>query len=284
MTIGWSGHNPPDICCVCRWCSPSKVVTCHPAVQSLWPWFLCLHVLRAAFRIFFFFNSIPTSFLLWYRGTRLSDPGSSCGLRSRLAKDIALKISSLGHCSEADANSSLFLVTSMATLSLWWNNMDLVKHFQVSSRWAKALSYQCHVGLKVKDVQLCDGPFCWKCVWYSAVRFYFIWLNLVKMNLYVGMLLDLQKGKSEAHLQRYTGSLCIPITQFTHGLLLLSHLVMSDSVTPWTIAPQTPLSMGFSRQEYWSGLLFSSPSPMDSISYNHGTFVKPETLALVHDS
>ena len=26
-------------------------------------------------------------------------------------------------------------------------------------------------------------------------------------------------------------------------------------VTPWTVAYQDPLSMGFSRQEYWSGLL-----------------------------
>ena len=30
-------------------------------------------------------------------------------------------------------------------------------------------------------------------------------------------------------------------------------------VTPWTVAHQTLLSMGFSRQEYWSGLPFSSP-------------------------
>ena len=29
-------------------------------------------------------------------------------------------------------------------------------------------------------------------------------------------------------------------------------------VTPWTVACQTPLSMGFSRQEYWGGLLFPS--------------------------
>ena len=29
--------------------------------------------------------------------------------------------------------------------------------------------------------------------------------------------------------------------------------VMSDSATPWTMASQAPLSMGFSRQEYWSG-------------------------------
>ena len=35
---------------------------------------------------------------------------------------------------------------------------------------------------------------------------------------------------------------------------------MSDPfVTPWTVACQVPLSMEFSRQEYWSGLLFSSP-------------------------
>ena len=35
--------------------------------------------------------------------------------------------------------------------------------------------------------------------------------------------------------------------------------VVSDSVTPWTVAHQAPLSMGFSRQEHWSGLLFPSP-------------------------
>ena len=28
---------------------------------------------------------------------------------------------------------------------------------------------------------------------------------------------------------------------------------------PWTIVCQVPLSMGFSRQEYWSGLSFPSP-------------------------
>ena len=29
--------------------------------------------------------------------------------------------------------------------------------------------------------------------------------------------------------------------------------------TPWTVAYHAPLSMGFSRQEYWSGLPFPSP-------------------------
>ena len=35
--------------------------------------------------------------------------------------------------------------------------------------------------------------------------------------------------------------------------------VMSDSATSWTAAHETPVSMGFPRQEYWSGLPFPSP-------------------------
>ena len=32
--------------------------------------------------------------------------------------------------------------------------------------------------------------------------------------------------------------------------------------TPWTVAYQAPLSMGFSRQEHWSGLPFPSPGDL----------------------
>ena len=39
----------------------------------------------------------------------------------------------------------------------------------------------------------------------------------------------------------------------------VSHSVVSLVGTPWTVARQAPLSMGFPRQEYWSGLPFSSP-------------------------
>ena len=35
---------------------------------------------------------------------------------------------------------------------------------------------------------------------------------------------------------------------------VLSHPVVSDSVTPWAVALQTSLFTGFCRQEYWSGL------------------------------
>ena len=32
--------------------------------------------------------------------------------------------------------------------------------------------------------------------------------------------------------------------------------------TPWTVAYQAPPSMGYSRQEYWSGLTFLSPGDL----------------------
>ena len=40
------------------------------------------------------------------------------------------------------------------------------------------------------------------------------------------------------------------------GLISKSYLTL---VTPWTVAHQAPLSMGFLRQEYWNGLAFPSP-------------------------
>ena len=61
---------------------------------------------------------------------------------------------------------------------------------------------------------------------------------------------------------------------FLRVCYVLSCSVASDSfTTSWTVAHQAPLSMGFSRQEYWSGLVFpplgDSPDPG----------IKPESLA-----
>ena len=45
--------------------------------------------------------------------------------------------------------------------------------------------------------------------------------------------------------------------------LLFSHSVMFNSfVTPWTVAHQASLSIGFPREEYWSGLPISSPGDL----------------------
>ena len=42
----------------------------------------------------------------------------------------------------------------------------------------------------------------------------------------------------------------------------LSHSVVSDSATSWTVAHQASLSMEFSRQEYWSMLPFPTPGDL----------------------
>ena len=48
--------------------------------------------------------------------------------------------------------------------------------------------------------------------------------------------------------------------------------------TPWTVAYQAPQSMGFSRQEYWSGFPFPSPGDLPDPG------IKPESLALQADT
>ena len=55
---------------------------------------------------------------------------------------------------------------------------------------------------------------------------------------------------------------------------MLKSLVMSDSASPWTVACQVPLSMGFSRQKYWNGL------PFPSLGDNLDPGIKPSSPAL----
>ena len=55
------------------------------------------------------------------------------------------------------------------------------------------------------------------------------------------------------------------------ALCVLNHVQIF--VTPWTVARQAPLSMGFSRQEYWSGLPCPSPGDLPE------PVIKPASLA-----
>ena len=47
-------------------------------------------------------------------------------------------------------------------------------------------------------------------------------------------------------------------------------------VTPWTVAHQAPLSVGFPRQEYWSGLLFPSPGDLSNPGMEPVSLASPE--------
>ena len=46
--------------------------------------------------------------------------------------------------------------------------------------------------------------------------------------------------------------------------------------TPWTVIYQASPSMGFSRQEYWSGLPFSSPEDLPDPGTEPTSLVSPE--------
>ena len=57
-------------------------------------------------------------------------------------------------------------------------------------------------------------------------------------------------------------------------------------VTPWTVAHQAPVSMGFPRQEYWSGLPFPPPGDVPDTGIKRGSLASPpwqsDSLPLYH--
>ena len=59
------------------------------------------------------------------------------------------------------------------------------------------------------------------------------------------------------------------------GLVAMSYLTLA---TPWTVACQALLSMGFSRQKYWSRLPFPSPGDLPDPG------IEPRSSALHADS
>ena len=55
--------------------------------------------------------------------------------------------------------------------------------------------------------------------------------------------------------------------------------VVSDFATPWTGAHQVPLSMGFPRQEYWSGSPFPPPGELPNPGIKPGSLASPALAA-----
>ena len=68
---------------------------------------------------------------------------------------------------------------------------------------------------------------------------------------------------------------------------MLSHFsCVRFFVTPWTVAQQAPLPMGFSRQEHWSGLPFPPPGDLPNPGIESVSLVAPtlqvDSLPLSH--
>ena len=69
--------------------------------------------------------------------------------------------------------------------------------------------------------------------------------------------------------------LCTKVLSASHSV---AEFFLIMSATPWTVACQTPLSVEFSRQEYWSGLPFPYPGDLPNPR------TEPRSLALQEDS
>ena len=63
-----------------------------------------------------------------------------------------------------------------------------------------------------------------------------------------------------------------------HSIKGLTLSLVQLFVTLWTVARQAALSMGFPRQEYWSGLPFPSPGDLPDLG------IEPRSPALQGDS
>ena len=75
------------------------------------------------------------------------------------------------------------------------------------------------------------------------------------------------KNSFKMYFQQGYACVCVYVYTFSCGWLF---------VTPWTVAHQAPLSMEFSRQEYWSGLQFPTQGDLPDPG------IKPTSLASLH--
>ena len=68
------------------------------------------------------------------------------------------------------------------------------------------------------------------------------------------------------YINIYKGPVLFCLSHFRHVPLF---------VTPWTVAYQAPLSMGFSRQEYWSGLPCPPAGDLPEQGIEHASLMSP---------
>ena len=97
-----------------------------------------------------------------------------------------------------------------------------------------------------------------------------IWKNsAVSTGLEKSVFISIPKKHNAKELSNHTNALISQVKSLSRVRLF---------ATPWTVAYQAPPSMGFSRQEYWSGLPFPSPGDLP----NPG--IKPRSPALQADA
>ena len=110
-------------------------------------------------------------------------------------------------------------------------------------------------GLTLDGCTWCVVPWCWALVH----EWSYLWL-ILSLSAHMWVQIPVSGILRTTHtfcdlLERHR--VCVTCCIWLRVVYACS--VVSDSAVPWTVAPEAPLSMGFSRQDYWSRLPFPSP-------------------------
>ena len=112
----------------------------------------------------------------------------------------------------------------------------------------------------------------------GLISFRIDWLELLAVQRTLKSLL--QNNNLKALVLQYSAFFMVLIPMapdcWKNYTAVLSHSVVSDSATLWTIACRAPLSMGFSRQEYRSGLPCSPPRDLSNLRIEPISHRSPE--------
>ena len=95
---------------------------------------------------------------------------------------------------------------------------------------------------------------------YLWVYFWALWRRLLGLEHSLGHQVNRWGKKKRVFSKDIKQKYWESLSELIHHMCVLSHVRLF--ATPWTVACQAPLSMGFSRQEYWSGLPFSPPGDL----------------------
>ena len=99
-----------------------------------------------------------------------------------------------------------------------------------------------------------------------------LWFSLRKTEIFLIVILSVGYQDVSLHIFRFHLIVLFCILQYCEYRSYMSFIVLCAVLShfrrvrlfapPWTVAHQVPLSVGFSRQEYWSGLPFPSPGDL----------------------
>ena len=128
--------------------------------------------------------------------------------------------------------------------------------------------------------EVVTAPWLWQLLFTCGDIHSFMILNQEQMAIFLGGVLSplLSFGKNVfgsqgavvmwGHLWTSLCSGFSPMLTPLHACMLSCFIRVRLFVIPWTVARQAPLSMGFPRQEYWSGLHFLLPGIFQTLGSN----------------